>query len=152
MNRLKLGPAHRTNFVIAMAVAFTQVSFLCGSAAHASGCNKEVKVPIHFARGAACWTYSGRGNTFAGRFSAAQFITIKAIVERYDDSVGVNLDDAQLSIAGPRDLFESNSESPNEQLKYFTPVAGKYQITIGPCAAWGSEVVIKVCAATKQGE
>lgn len=117
--------------------------------AHASGCIKEVKVPIRFARGATCWAYSGPGNTFVGNFLAQQFVTVKAIVERYDDSIGVNLDNAQPSIAGPGNSFESNVDSPDEQLRYLTPREGLYQITIGPCAAWGSDVVIKVCAVSK---
>ena len=59
MHRLKVALMHKA--VFAIAVALTQASILYGSAADASGCNKEVKVPIHFVRGAACWNYSGRG-------------------------------------------------------------------------------------------
>ena len=68
-----------------------------------------------------------------------------ASVERHEDSVRTDLDDAQLSISGPGVVFEGN-DGPNEQLKHFTKKAGTYEISIGPCAAWGSEVVIKVCA------
>ena len=120
-------------------------SLLTTTAAQASFCDKVVTAPIRFAHGAACWTYAGPANRFTGKFKAGQRITVRAIVERHEDSVRTDLDDAQLSISGPGVVFEGN-DGPNEQLKHFTKKAGTYEISIGPCAAWGNEVIIKVCA------
>ncbi len=50
---------------------------LVPQAADASSCVKPVTQKIVFAKGAACWTYSGKATHFTGRFSAGQKLTIK---------------------------------------------------------------------------
>ena len=76
-------------------------AFLKCAPATASGCIREVKVPIRFERGAVCWTYHGMGNTFLGNFGSGQLVTAKAIVEEYlGDDPAVNLEGAVARLVG----------------------------------------------------
>jgi hypothetical protein len=117
---------------------------------HASGCVQETVVPIHFQPKAVCWQYSGTGNTFVGQFGAGQRITAAGIGEsNSDDGSGQTLVEPMrlsLSISGPQN-FSATSE-PNADLDTHLGIAGQYVISISPCAAWGSEVMIKICAQT----
>ena len=105
-------------------------------------CDKVVTAPIRFAHGAACWTYAGPANTFTGKFKAGQRITVRAIVERHEDSVTTDLDDAQLSISGTGVVRGQRRSRRATQTLH--EKSGYLRNQYRPLCSLGSEVVIKL--------
>jgi hypothetical protein len=114
----------------------------------ASGCNREIVVPIRFQQGSVCWQHVGVGTTFTGQFGAHQRVTGAALGQFYsaDDNnrTSITAGPWQISVTGP-DGF-SASAGDNGQLDAILPKAGRYSISVGPCAIWGSQGMIEICA------
>jgi hypothetical protein len=112
----------------------------------ASGCNREIVVPIRFQQGAVCWQHVGVGTTFTGQFGARQRVTAAAIGQSYnsdDRHTWVTTGHWQISLSGPGGFF-ANGE--NGELDAILPRAGEYSFSIGPCAVWGNQGMIEICA------
>jgi hypothetical protein len=111
-----------------------------------SSCNKEIKVLIKFERGAICWRYVGIATTFVGDFRKGQHISAMGIGEQYTDTIDPVR--VQISLSGPNDDFIPDHMDGEDQANDFGILerSGRYQFQIGPCAQWGSEVMIKICA------
>jgi len=108
----------------------------------ASACNKEIVVPIAFARGATEWVHRGPGTTYVGSFKQGQSLTIGAA-----GGVGYpatpdfgwarnSQDQWEISVAGPGG-FSQSSDFGTEPFSLRLPATGKYTFTIFPCADWG---------------
>ena len=111
-----------------------------------AGCNREVVVPIRFAQGAVCWQHVGGGTTFTGQFGARQHVTAAAIGQFYNADgkrEWVTTGTWQLSISGPGGFAASGD---NGQLDTILPASGQYSFQIGPCAVWGNQGMIEICA------
>jgi hypothetical protein len=122
----------------------------CGvlpNATHASSCIHEIVVPIQFQAGKQCWRHSGVGTTFTGRFGAHQYVTAGAIGETFNSDgkrTWITAGPWQLSVSGP-DRFFAMADSQG-QLDTMLPRSGEYRFSIGPCAVWGNEGMIEICA------
>jgi len=114
----------------------------------AGGCNREIVVPIRFQQGSVCWQHIGAGTTFTGEFGAHQRVTATALGQFY--SVGDNNRTVtttgpwQLSVSGPGGF--SASAGADGQLDTVLPKAGEYSFSVGPCAIWGNQGMIEICA------
>lgn len=114
----------------------------------AGGCNREIVVPIRFQQGSVCWQHVGAGTTFTGEFGAHQRVTATALGQFY--SVGDNNRTVtttgpwQLSVSGPGGF--SASAGADGQLDTVLPKAGEYSFSVGPCAIWGNQGMIEICA------
>ncbi len=111
-----------------------------------AGCNSPIVVPIRFQQGAVCWQHVGAGTTFTGQFGARQHVTAAAI-GLFDNADGkrtwVTAGHWQISVSGPGGFF-ANGE--NGELDAILPRAGEYSFEIGPCAVWGNQGMIEICA------
>jgi hypothetical protein len=111
-----------------------------------AGCNRPIVVPIHFQQGAFCWQHSGIGTTFTGDFGARQRVTVAAHGQ-FENSDGtrtwVTTGPWQISISGPGGFFTG---SENGQIEAILPASGPYTFEIGPCAVWGNQGMIEICA------
>jgi hypothetical protein len=113
----------------------------------ASGCEHDIVVPIRFQSGAVCWQHVGAGTTFTGQFGAHQHVTAAAIGQFYNaDSTHewVTTGPWQLSVSGPNGFFASAGN--NNTVDTVLPQAGQYSFQVGPCAVWGSQGMIEICA------
>jgi hypothetical protein len=122
------------------------VCCLVPPASFASSCNREIVVPIRFQQGTVCWQHVGVGTTFTGQFGARQHVTAAAIGQFYnadDKRTWVTTGTWQISVSGPGGFF-ANGE--NGQLDTILPRSGEYSFEIGPCAVWGSQGMIEICA------
>jgi hypothetical protein len=128
----------------------TVAAVACGlipPAIHATGCVKEIGVPIRFQPGAVCWRHVGLGTTFKGQFDANQHITASAIGQTYNSDgtrSWVTTGPWQLSVTGPGGFFAA--DNGNDQLDIVLSRAGQYSFSIGPCAVWGNQGTIEICA------
>jgi hypothetical protein len=127
-----------------------------GTSALGSGCMTEIKVPIKFERGAACWSYSGVGTTFYGNFAAQQHITAQAIGIGYGDeittmhlTVGAYSRNAIINDSGRRVDYSANADD-NGNFDSYTGLPGSYSFSISPCSAWGNPVMIIICTGNKR--
>jgi hypothetical protein len=122
------------------------VCCLAPSASRATGCVRDIVVPIQFQQGAVCWRHVGVGTTFTGRFGAHQHVTATASGQTYNSDgkrSWVTTGPWQLSVNGPGDFFANAGE--NGQLDAVLPQAGEYSFSIGPCAVWGNQGTIEIC-------
>jgi hypothetical protein len=130
--------------LLLLAAAF--VFCLVPASSFASGCNREIVVPVRFAQGAVCWQHVGPGTTFTGQFGAGQHVSAAAIGQ-FENADGnrtwTSTGTWQISISGPAGFF-ANGE--NGQLDTVLPRAGAYSFQIGPCAVWGAPGMIEICA------
>jgi hypothetical protein len=119
---------------------------LLPSAASATGCVKEILVPIRFPAGATCWRHVGIGTTFEGQFRANQQVTATAVGQTYNSDgkrVWVTTGPWQLSVSGPGGFFASTDSG---RLNTVLPRTGEYSFSIGPCAVWGNKGDVAICA------
>jgi hypothetical protein len=124
-------------------VAFLAAACLIPGLAFGSSCNHEIVVPIKFAVGKTEWVHRGVGTHYVGYFQKGQSLSIAgaggtSYDTRGDLSWAASSDEPwQLSIQGPNGFFQMSDDSG---VLYVDPLpsTGKYVITIGPCASWGS--------------
>ena len=134
--------AYRTLLPVAAVAAC-----LVPSITQASSCMHEIVVPIQFERGAVCWRHVGVGTTFDGQFGARQRVTASAIGQTFNSDgnrTWVTTGPWQLSVSGPGGFFAMAGD--NGQLSIVLPRAGRYSFSIGPCAVWGNQGTIEICA------
>jgi hypothetical protein len=113
---------------------------------HASGCQTEITVPIHFQAGAVCWRHAGVGTTFTGSFGARQHVTASAIGETVNSDgkrTWVTTGPWQLYVTGPGGFSAS---ALSGRLSVVLPQSGEYSFQIGPCAVWGNQGTVEICA------
>ncbi len=111
-----------------------------------AGCVQEIVVPIHFQTGAVCWQHSGVGTTFNGAFGAHQHVTASAIGQTYNSDgtrTWVTTGPWQLYVTGPGGFSAGDN---NGKIDIVLPRAGQYSFAIGPCAVWGNQGTIQICA------
>jgi len=117
------------------------------SGARASSCLREIVVPIRFEQGAVCWWHIGVGTTYKGNFGAHQHITAAAIGES-ENSDGtrtwITTGPWQLSVTGPSGLSANTND--DGQLDAVLPLNGEYSFVTFPCAIWGNQGMIEICA------
>ncbi len=121
--------------------------WLIPSAAGATGCQQEIAVPIQFQAGAVCWRHVGTGTTFSGQFGAHQHVTAAASGQTYNSDgtrTWITTGPWQLSVSGPGGFFLG--DGGNGQLDTMLPRNGQYSFSIGPCAVWGNQGTIEICA------
>ena len=115
--------------------------------AWASSCLHEIIVPIRFRPGAVCWRHVGVGTTFKGQFGAHQHITASALGE-FENSDGtrtwITTGPWKLSVTGP-DGFSAGTNDDGE-LEAVLPQGGEYSFVTYPCAIWGNQGMIEICA------
>lgn len=121
--------------------------------AFASSCNHEIVVPIKFSPGKTDWMFRGKGTHFFGSFQKGQSLAIGGAGGlNYD--VGGDFswtsegpDPWQITIEGPGGFTQMTElDSPGLLDVDKLPATGKYVITIGPCAAWGTVGTVVVHA------
>lgn len=113
----------------------------------ATACNQEIVVPIHFARGAQCWRFTGVATTFTGAFGAGQHVVARAVGEEYfsdGNQTTMQIAPWQIYLSGPGDY--SASDDGNGRLDAYLGAGGDYSFQIGPCAVWGNKGTIEICA------
>ena len=118
--------------------------------ARASSCASEVLAQIRFAPGHACWTYRGAATTFVGAFSAGKAITARMIGEasEYDPRSGrvsTVSRPRDPNVEGPGGFFFADAQAPG-LLTFVAPANGTYRLSFSPCAMWGAEGAVKICA------
>jgi hypothetical protein len=137
----------RTLIVVAASLAL--VGALAPRPAEATACNREIVVPIAFARGSTQWVHRGPGTTYVGSFKQGQSLTIGAA-----GGVGYPVtpdfawarnsqDQWEISVAGPRG-FSQSSNFGTEPFSLRLPASGKYTFTIYPCADWGEPGTVMI--------
>jgi hypothetical protein len=112
----------------------------------ATGCNREIVVPIRFQEGTVCWQHVGVGTTFNGQFGARQHVTAAAIGQFYNSDnsrTRVTTGHWQISVSGPGGFLANGEDG---QLDAILPQAGEYTFSVGPCAVWGNQGMIEICA------
>jgi hypothetical protein len=118
-----------------------------GSASvHASSCQREIKVPIQFQRGTTCWRHTGVGTTFTGEFAAHQHVTTSATGQTLNSDgkrTWVTTGPWQIYLTGPGGFSAS---AVNGSLNAVLPRGGTYSFSIGPCAVWGNQGTVEICA------
>jgi hypothetical protein len=122
------------------------VCCLVPPASFATSCTREMVVPIRFQQGAVCWQHVGVGTTFTGQFGTRQHVTAAAIGQTYNadnNRTWVTTGHWQISVSGPGGFFANGEDG---QLDAILPRAGEYTFSIGPCAVWGNQGMIEICA------
>src|SRR5690242_20286422 len=94
-------------FLICAASAI--VVLLASFPAGASSCVKPVTQKIAFAKGATCWTYSGKATHFEGSFAAGQKVTVTMTGELLEYNEKTKAIETKWgarvpSVTGPRDF------------------------------------------------
>jgi len=120
---------------------------LTPTATRASGCQREIAVPIRFQAGAVCWRHVGIGTTFNGRFAAHQHVAASAIGQTVNSDgtrTWVTTGPWQLFVTGPGGF--SASADDKGRLDTILPRSGAYSFSIGPCAVWGNQGTVEICA------
>jgi len=115
--------------------------------AGASGCMRDIVVPIRFEHGAACWRHVGVGTTFKGQFAAHQHITASATGQFFNSDgkrTWMTTGPWQLDLTGPGGYAVSANDTG--RLDTVLPRSGTYGFQIGPCAVWGNTGTVEICA------
>jgi hypothetical protein len=113
----------------------------------ASSCLHEIVVPIRFQQGAVCWRHVGVGTTFKGQFGAGQHVTASAIGEfENSDARGARIATGpwKLSVTGPAGFSADTND--DGVLDALLPQNGEYNFVTYPCAIWGNQGMIEICA------
>lgn len=120
--------------------------WLVPAAVSASGCVTEIVVPIHFQPGTACWRHVGTGTTFNGQFGARQHVTATASGQTINSDgkrTWTTTGPWQISVTGPAGFSAGGDDG---HLEIVLPQAGQYSFSIGPCAVWGNQGTVEICA------
>jgi hypothetical protein len=122
---------------------------LAPRAAWSSACNDEIVVEIHFAAGDVCWNYRGNATTFVGKFSRGQNVEARMSGESvsYDPQSKKDVTSWEArtpSVTGPNQ-FSAEAEM-DSVLNFRTPTSGTYRIGFSPCAMWGGQGEVRICA------
>jgi hypothetical protein len=118
--------------------------------ASASSCSKDVVAQIRMAAGQVCWSYRGAATTFVGRFSVGKTISAQMIGEASDydprsGSVATVSRPRDPNVEGPGGFFFADAQAPG-LLTFIAPANGSYRFSFSPCAMWGAEGTVRICA------
>lgn len=118
--------------------------------AHASSCNGNgTTKKIAFAKGAACWTYTGTASYFTGRFSRGQVVTVRmsGVAEFMGENGQVvsSVEPREPFATGPREFYAGDLVEAGV-LRFKGPATGRYEISFSPCAMQGGMGDVTVCA------
>jgi hypothetical protein len=130
-----------------LAVALFAAALALPSQLFASSCNNPIVVPIQFKGKAQCWEHRGKGTHFFGQFLKGQNISVGAAGgTKYttDGDLSWTIKDPwQISIEGPGGF---SSYELGGVLYAKLPATGKYVVSLGPCAIWGAQGTVVLCA------
>jgi len=120
------------------------------AAALASACDREVVAHVKMTAGQACWTYRGVATTFVGDFSHGQRISAQMAGQaaEYDPRTGqvaTSWRPRDPNVEGPGGFFFGDPEAPGA-LTFVAPANGTYRFSFSPCAMWGAQGAVKICA------
>jgi hypothetical protein len=137
----------RATLIFVISTMAASVCALVPSATFASGCQQPINVPIRFSAGAVCWRHSGPGTTFNGQFAAHQHVTASAAGQTINSDgrrTWVTTGPWQLYLTGPGGFSASADDAG--RLDAVLPRSGAYVFEIGPCAVWGNQGQVEICA------
>jgi hypothetical protein len=102
------------------------------------------------APGQVCWSYRGDATIFVGKFGVGQAITTQMIGEASDydprsGSIATVTRPRDPNVEGPGGFFFGDAEAPG-LLTFFTPANGTYRFSFSPCAMWGAQGAVRICA------
>ena len=123
---------------------------LAPGTARSSGCTKEIVAEIRMATGDRCWVYSGHATTFTGEFSRGQTVEVQMSGEAFDYDPATKKDVKSWqprapTVEGPGE-FSTEAEMDSNVLNFRTPANGTYRISFYPCAMWGGQGEVRICA------
>jgi hypothetical protein len=118
--------------------------------ARSSGCTKEIVAEIRMATGDRCWAYRGNATIFTGKFSRGQNVEVQMSGEafEYDPATKKDVKSWQPrtpSVEGPGG-FSTEAEMDKNILNFRTQASGTYRISFSPCAMWGGQGEVRICA------
>ena len=131
----------RSNAVAPLAIA-AAILCLIADSAYASSCRRNIIAPIRIPKGASCWQHIGVGTTFTGRFLAGQKVTATAVGNEGDPASEDNR--WGLNLNGPNGFHASSGDLG--PLNANLPESGEYRFSTWPCAIWGGNGTVKICA------
>ena len=125
-------------------------AFAIPVSAFAGSCNKDVVAQIRMGPGQVCWSYRGAATTFVGRFSVGKTITAQMIGEASDydprsGGVATVTRPRDPNVEGPGGFFFADTQAPG-LLTFIAPANGIYKFSFSPCAMWGAEGAVRICA------
>ena len=131
---------------------FLSAALLMGAvpSTRASSCDRIVVARVKMTSGEACWTYRGAATTFVGDFVHGQRIAAQMMgkASEYDPRTGVVASfwrTRDPNVEGPGGFFFGDSEAPGA-LTFVAPANGTYRFSFSPCAMWGAQGTVKICA------
>jgi hypothetical protein len=132
-----------------IALSFAALAFAPGTA-RSSACNEEIVVEIRMATGDRCWAYRGNATTFTGKFSQGQNVEVRMSGEafEYDPATQKDVKSWQPrspTVEGPGG-FSTEAGMDSNVLNFRTPASGTYRISFSPCAMWGGQGEVRICA------
>src|ERR1019366_5645651 len=132
-----------------MALSLSALALAPGTA-RSSASNEEIVAGIHIATGDRCWAYSGHATTFMGKFSQGQNVEVKMSGEAsdYDPATKKDVKSWQPrapTAEGPGE-FSTEAEMDRNGLNFRTPANGPYRLSFYPCAMWGGQGEVRICA------
>jgi hypothetical protein len=120
------------------------------SPALASACNREIVAHVEVTAGQTCWTYRGPATTFVGDFGNGQRVSAQMSGQsaEYDPRTGqvsTSWRPRDPNVEGPGGFFFADAQAPGA-LTFVAPANGTYRLSFSPCAMWGGQGVVKICA------
>ncbi len=105
---------------------------------------------IRMGSGQVCWLYRGAATAFVGRFGVGRTITAEMIGEASDydprsGSAATVSRPRDPNVEGPGGFFFADAQAPG-LLTFVAPANGTYRFSFSPCAMWGAEGAVKICA------
>lgn len=116
----------------------------------ASACDRELIARIRMPPGRACWIYHGAATTFVGDFTHGQIISVEmtgraAEMDPRSGRVTTLWRPRDPNVEGPGGYFFGDAQAPGA-LTFVAPSNGTYRLSFSPCAMWGAEGAVKICA------
>ncbi len=128
------------------------IGFATAPAAPASArvCDHPSTARIRMPPGRACWTYRGAATTFVVDFSHGQTISAEmtgraAEMDPRSGQVTTFWRPRDPNVEGPGGYFFGDAQAPGA-LTFVAPSNGTYRLSFSPCAMWGAEGAVKICA------
>ncbi|MGO9418752.1 hypothetical protein [Roseiarcus sp.] len=140
----------RRSRIVSVATAAAGLVAAHASSALASACDREVVARIKTPPGQTCWTYRGAATTFVGDFAHGQTIFAQmtgqsAEMDPRSGQVVTSWSPRDPNVEGPGGFFSGNAQAPGS-LTFIAPANGTYRFSFSPCAMWGGQGVVKICA------
>jgi hypothetical protein len=132
-----------------LVLSFAALTLTPGTA-RSSACNEEIVAEIRMATGDRCWAYSGHATTFRGKFAQGQNVEVRMSGEAWEHDPATKKDVKSWqprtpSVEGPGE-FSAEAEMGSNILNFRTPANGTYRISFYPCAMWGGQGEVRICA------